>query len=277
MSQQVEINLRKFRPIFFILFLLFILLISWSSITVSIPGGYRGVLFRQFGGGIQKERPYGEGLHFIAPWNTMYRYEVRQQELTETMEVLSSNGLEIKLDVTLLYHPEVAKLGFLHAEVGDDYLNRVVIPGIRSSARKVVGRYTPEEIYSTKRDRIQQEINAETLKLLERKYVALDEVLIRSILLPPTIKTAIENKLKQEQEDLAYEFRLKKEKKEAERQKIQAEGKAAANRIISESLTDNILREKGIQATLDLAKSGNAKVIVVGSGKDGLPLILGQN
>ena len=104
----------------------------------------------------------------------------------------------------------------------------------------------------------------------------MDAILIRDVTLPSTLRTAIEQKLKQEQESLEYEFRLVKAKKEAERQKIDAEGKAVANKILSASLTDKILKEKGIDATLALAKSPNSKVVVVGSGKDGLPLILGN-
>ena len=105
----------------------------------------------------------------------------------------------------------------------------------------------------------------------------MNEVLVRDVTLPPTIKTAIENKLKQEQEFLEYEFTIQKAQKEAERQKIDAEGKAAANRILNQSLTTNILKEKGIQATVELAKSSNSKVIVIGSGKEGMPIILGNN
>ncbi len=272
----MEVNLRKYRPLILVFVALFILILSWSSITINIPAGHKGVLFRKFAGGIQKDRPYGEGFHFIAPWNDMFDYEVRQQEVTEKMEMLSSNGLEIKIDVSVWFHPNLDKLGYLHAEIGENYTERIVIPSIRSSARTIIGRYTPEEIYSTKREAIQDGIYKETAKLLTEKNVVLDKVLIRSIMLPPTIKSAIENKLKQEQEDLAYEFLLKKAEKEAKRQRIEAEGKAEANRIISESLTDRILTEKGIQATLELASSQNSKVVVVGSGDKGLPLILGN-
>ncbi|MBT6439343.1 MAG: prohibitin family protein, partial [Flavobacteriales bacterium] len=135
--------------------------------------------------------------------------------------------------------------------------------------------YTPEEIYSTKRDIIQTEIEEETSKILVEQYVQLNEVLVKDVTLRPTIKNAIETKLKQEQESLEYKFKIEKATKEAERQRIDAEGKAAANKILSESLTDKILKEKGIEATLELAKSPNTKTIVIGSGKDGLPLILG--
>ncbi|PKP53382.1 MAG: peptidase [Bacteroidetes bacterium HGW-Bacteroidetes-1] len=256
-------------------FVLF-LIIFWNSMTVTIPAGHGGVLFRLFGGGLQTERTYGEGLHLIAPWNTMYVYETRQQEIAEEMNVLSSNGLEISVDFSAWYQPNYSDLGNLHSEIGIDYLRRVVVPSLRSAARSVVGRYTPEQIYSTKRDAIQIEIHEETKKLLDEKHVQLNQVLIRSITLPPTIKTAIESKLKQEQEALEYEFKLEKALQEAERQRIDAEGKAAANIILSASINEKILLEKGIEATLKLAESPNTKVVIIGNSKDGLPIILGD-
>ena len=253
-----------------------ILLFGIFKMSITINAGEAGVLFKTFGGGVDTEQTYGEGFHVIAPWNKMIRYEVRQNELMEQMAVLSANGLEITVDLSAWYHPEASKLPLLHQEKGQDYLNRLVKPAVRSATRSVVGRYTPEQIYSSKRDAIQKEIYEETRIILERQYIKLNEVLIRDITLPTTIKTAIENKLKQEQESLEYEFRLQREEKEAERIRIEAQGKADANRILNASLTSNILKEKGIAATLELAKSPNAKVVVVGNS-DGLPLILGGN
>jgi regulator of protease activity HflC (stomatin/prohibitin superfamily) len=275
MAQQ-EFNPKRVVPIALIVVAFIILIISWNSITITVDAGHGGVLFKRFGGGVELDRTYGEGFHFLAPWNKMYIYEVRQQEIAEDMNVLSSNGLEIFVDVSAWYQPAFATLGHLHAEIGSNYLHRVVIPSLRASARSVVGRYTPEQIYSTKRDVIQDEIFEETKKLLEAKNVQLNQVLIRSIKLPATIKQAIESKLKQEQLSLEYEFKLVKASKEAERQKIEAEGKARANDIINASLTDRILREKGILATIKLSESQNSKVVVIGNSKDGLPLILGD-
>lgn len=277
MAEQQEINWKKILPIIIIIAVIILLIIFWSRMTITIEAGHGGVLFRTFGGGVDTTETYGEGFHFMAPWNKMYVYETRQQEIAEDMNVLSSNGLEIKVDVSAWYEPIWSDMGKLHAFIGQDYLRRVVIPSLRSSARTVIGRYTPEQIYSTKRDAIQDEIYVETKNILDEKYVQLNRVLIRSIVLPPTIKTAIESKLRQEQEALEYEFKLEKARQEAERQRIDAEGKARANRILSASLTDKILREKGIEATLRLAESPNTKVVIIGNSEDGLPLILGDS
>jgi len=253
-----------------------IVLVTVFKSSVTINGGQGGVLFKTFSGGIDTENTYGEGWHLIAPWNDMITYEVRQQEVLEDMAVLSSNGLEITLEVSAWYQPMFKDLPKLHQEKGQNYLDRVVKPAIRSASRSVIGRYTPEEIYSTKRDAIQSEINVETKKILDKQFIQLNEVLVRDITLPSTIKTAIEGKLKQEQESLEYEFKLQKAKKEAEKVRIEAQGKADANKILNASLTPNILKEKGIEATLKLSQSPNTKVVVVG-GSDGLPLILGNN
>ena len=274
---QEEINMKKVLPIALVIGAIILIIIFWSRMTVTLEAGHAGILFKTFGGGIDTEKTYGEGFHFMAPWNKMIDYEVRQQEIAEDLNVLSSNGLEIKVDVSAWYQPVFSELGLLHKNIGTDYLRRVVIPAMRSSARKVIGRYTPEQIYSTKRDAIQDEIYTETKEILSEKYVQLNRILIRSIILPPTIKTAIESKLKQEQESLEYEFKLTKAVKEAQRQKIDAEGKAAANRILNASLTDKILREKGIQATIKLAESPNSKVVIIGNSKDGMPIILGDS
>ncbi len=253
-----------------------IVLISKSAIT--IDSGEAGVLYKTFGGGVVTDEPaLGEGFHLVAPWNKVFVYEVRQQEIFENMQVLSSNGLEIKLEASAWFQPDYANIGKLHQEKGQSYVSRVLQPAIRSAARSVVGRYTPEQLYSSKRDAIQEEIFIETKKIVESQFVQLNEILVRDVTLPNTIKDAIERKLKQEQESLEYEFRLVTAAKEAEKVIIEAQGKADANRILSASLTDKILQDKGIEATLKLAESPNSKVVVIGSGDSGMPIILGNN
>ena len=252
-------------PAIFIL-ILAVILITKSAITIG--SGEAGVLYKTFGDGVVIDKPpMGEGFHIVAPWNKVFIYEVRQQEVFEKMQVLSSNGLEIKLDASAWFEPKREFLGKLHQEKGEAYVQRVLLPTIRSAARSVVGRYTPEQLYSSKRDAIQVEIYDETQKIVDEQYIQLNQIL----------KEAIERKLKQEQESLEYEFRLVTAKKEAEKVTIEAQGKADANRILSASLTDKILQDKGIDATLELAKSPNSKVVIVGSGDSGLPLILGNN
>jgi regulator of protease activity HflC (stomatin/prohibitin superfamily) len=272
---QNELNMKKVLPIAVVVGGIIMLIIFWSKMTVTIGAGQAGVMFNTFGNGIDlEEPPLEEGFHFMAPWNKVYIYSVRQKEKAEEMKMLSSNGLEIYIDVSAWFKPVKSKLPYLHKIIGNDYENQIVVPAVRAAARSVIGRYTPEEIYSSKRDAIQDEMYAETKKILDSKYVFLDRMLIRSIVLPQKLKDAIESKLKQEQLALEYEFKLERAKKEAERQKIAAEGEAAANKIINSSLTDNLLKMRGIEATIQLSESNNSKTVIIGGGKEGLPLIL---
>ena len=276
MAQQPQFQFP--RGILPIVFIGIILLIFISKSTVTLDAGEAGVLWKRFGGGVVTDQPpLGEGFHLVAPWNKVIVYETRQQELTEKMKVLSSNGLDIQLEATAWYQPVTAELGFLHQTKGTNYLDRVLKPAMRSATRSVVGRYTPEQIYSSKRDAIQEEIFDETKKIVEDQYIQLNDVLVRDVTLPVAIKDAIEKKLSQEQTSLEYKFKLEIAQKEADKQRIEAQGKADANRILSASLNDWILKDKGIEATLKLSQSPNSKVIVVGGGEDGLPLILGNN
>ncbi len=274
-NQQLDIKFPKGGIFFIVIAVLAIILVSKSAVTIG--SGERGVLYKWIGGVVTDQSPLDEGFNFVMPWNKVFKYNVRQQELFEKkMAVLSSNGLEIQLDASVLYQATTKTVALLHQTRGENYLQSVIIPAIRSATRSVVGRYTPEQLYSTKRDAIQTEIYEETKKILEPQYIQLNAVLVRDVTLPPTIKEAIERKLKQEQESLEYEFRLVTAQKEAQKQIIEAQGKADANKILSASLTDKILQDKGIEATIKLSQSPNSKVIVIGSGKDGLPIILGN-
>lgn len=265
-------------PIIIISVIGFIVLLTLSSsLWFTIEATERAIVFRPFGSGLDKTNVIGPGTHMKAPWNDIYIYKVNEMSSDENMDVLDKNGLSIHVDVSVRFFPVPTKIGFIHEQFTKDYVNVLVIPEVRSTVRQVMGRYTAEEIYSTKRAEVESSIKNETEKILNQNNVNATAVLIRSIALPEQIKQAIENKLQQEQEALAYQFRLDKEKSEAERKRIAAEGESRANNIINNSLTDKLLKMRGIEATLQLAQSPNSKVIVVGSGKDGMPLILGNN
>jgi regulator of protease activity HflC (stomatin/prohibitin superfamily) len=182
------------------LLVIIILFIVIAKSAVTIGSGEAGVLYKTFGGGVvTDEPPMGEGFHIVAPWNKVFVYEVRQQEVFEKMKVLSSNGLDIQLDASAWFQPNYDELGKLHKEKSEQYIDRILLPAIRSAARSVVGRYTPEQLYSSKRDAIQAEIFEETKKIVGDQYIQLNEILVRDVTLPNTIKEAIERKLKQEQ------------------------------------------------------------------------------
>ncbi len=255
---------------------LVVLLIFSGSMFKTIRPGERGVIFRQFTTGLDRDHILQPGFQVIAPWNTLYIYEVREQKVDETMDILDKNGLAIEVDITCRFNPSYDRIGYLHERFGKSYVERLVIPEIRSAVRNVMGKYIAEDIYSKKRAEVESQIINQTDSILKSNDVDMRALLIRSIKLPEKIRQAIDSKLQQEQEALAYKFRLEKETSEAKRKSIEAGGIAKYNDIINRSLTDRLLRMKGIDVTLELAKSPNSKVIVIGSGKDGLPLILGK-
>jgi len=254
--------------------LIFIVLFG-SSMFVTIDSGEKGVIFKKFSGGLEKDVVYGQGFHVIAPWNDMFVYDVKIHETFEKMEVLSKNGLSIKIDLSFRYNPVPEKIGFLHDEIGRDYLERIIKPEIRSVTREVIGNYLPEELYSTKREAIEDEIEALTRNKIEAKYLTLDAILIRDVTLPQTLRNGIEKKLVQEQESLEYEFKIDKARKEAERKEIEANGIAKFQQIVNRTITPQLLKWKGVEATQEISKSPNSKVIVIGNGDGDLPIILG--
>lgn len=275
-QQPPEINPAKLKKVLItVLISLAAIVIFFKSVIILGPTE-RGVIFYTLGGGLDKEHVYQPGLNIVAPWNQMIVFDVSQQKLDESMDVLSSNGLSIAVDISVRYNPDENNIGYLYDEFKLGYGDKLVRQELRSVVRKVIGRYTPEELYSTKREEVETTMETQMIEILTANNVELNTLLIRSVELPPTIIKAIETKLDQEQQFLAYQFRLEKEKSEAERKKIAAEGEARANQIINSSLTSALLKMRGIEATVKLSESPNSKVIIIGSSKDGLPIILGN-
>ena len=269
-------NIARFVSRIGVLGIIAIIVVSLGAgcMTTTVGAGESGVKFSTFSG-TDLAVTYGEGFHVHPPWTSIQRYDVRVAEKLEPIVALSSNGLSIKMDISVRYRPIPSDLPQLHTTWGTDYFRKMVQPALRSVAREVVGRYTPEELYSTKRTELQNQIEVGVQTQVDGQFIEVSAVLIRHIELPPQIQTAIENKLKEEQEAERYEFTIQKERLEAERKEIEATGEATYQRIITQSLSPQFLRFKGIEATRELSRSPNSKIVVIGSGDDGLPLILG--
>ena len=239
----------------------------------TVESGYRGIVFRSLSGGTSREI-LGEGLHVLAPWNSVIVYDTRVQEMKEELNVISSNGLTMVVHASVRFRPEIDELYELQTKIGVDYADKLVAPIVRSEARKVFGRYSPEEIYSTKREEVELQIQEEVVKALSGKHVVVEAVLVRDVGLPESIRDAIADKLAEEQRSQKMKFTLDKEKQEADRKQIEAEGIARYQAVVRQGLTPEYLQWKGIEATQALAESPNAKVVIVGGGKGGLPVIL---
>lgn len=265
--------------------LLIAIVLIGSSTFVTVRPGEKAIIFRKWTTGLDKDEIYHTKLHVVAPWNEMIIYDVKEQSIEfektskyGTLDVLDKEGLSINIDVTIRFFPKYDKIGYIHEQFGKNYVEKLIVPEVRSSVRKVMGRYEAEEIFATKRKDVEEAIRKETKKILNANNIEMQALLIRSIILPEKIKNAIENKLEEQQKQKAMEFVLKRKEKEAIGREIEARGKAKANNIVNNSLTEKVLRMKGIEATEKLIQSENAKVIVIGSeSSGGLPIILGGN
>jgi len=255
------------------LLLILVIIVLWSRILVVIRPGEAGVLYRMLTTGTVTDHVYAEGLHIVMPLNTMYKYDTRMKITLHELDVLTSSGLPIKLSLAVRYQVTYDLLGILHQQVGPDYPNKIILPQIESVLRRNIGQYTPEDIY-TNRAEVLSKIISLALEEVGRRFIQVDDIIIRSVQLPEGVQKSIETKLVSEQQFLAYKFRLKMEAEEATRKGIEAEGIAAYQKTISKTLNDKLVQWQGIQATLELAKSPNSKVIVIGAGKAGLPIIL---
>jgi regulator of protease activity HflC (stomatin/prohibitin superfamily) len=260
------------------LLLLFGVVVCWPRIVITIQPGESGVFWSRIDG-TSIDTVYGEGTHLIFPWNRMYIYDVRIAKVDHTVPVLSTEGLEMNVEVSVRYRPVAKSIPQLHQQIGPDYVERIILPEVITATREVMGRYRPEQLYALNTAEMQSQIVAKAAAQVRDRFVIVDDVLIRRIQLPDRVQSAIETKLQQEQAALEYEYRLARERQEKERKIIEADGIAEfANRVGGGKVfSESYLRWKGIEATLELAKSNNAKVIVMGSGKDGMPVILNPN
>ncbi|EDN69844.1 Band 7 protein [Beggiatoa sp. PS] len=256
-----------------VLIILSTLVYIWPKIFITVHAGEAGVLYWLFLGGTETDYPYPEGFHIVWPWDTMHIYNMRIQTILHDFDVLTKQGLPIHLKLAIRFHPEYEMVGVLHQKVGPDYVNTIVIPQVESVLRKNIGHLNPEEIYINK-EGILTTIIIRALEEAGQKYVVVEDVIIRSVILTPPIQQAIEDKMVEEQLYQAYAFKIETAKEEAKRKAIEASGIRDYHTIITESLNDKVLKWHGVEATLDLAKSDNAKVIVIGAGEEGLPLIL---
>ena len=257
----------KLLPLLFLVLLL-------AGCGTQIPSGHRGVFYYKFGDGTEMGKIYPEGFNWHFPWNTMFVYKIQLSEQREDLHVLSSDGASIGLEVTVWFRPIVDRLDSLQITVGPNYYSIAVAPALRGVGRSVVGKFKPEEIYSSKREEIASEILSEMTAIMADKFISIENIIIRNVGLPPSISDAINAKLEADQDAQKMEFVLLKEKQEAERKRIEAQGISDFQKIVASGVTPSLLTWKGIEATQKLAESPNAKVVIIGNSKDGLPVIL---
>ena len=216
-----------------------------------------------------------EGVHLANPLAINHVMSVRTMELTEKASVPSKEGLIVTLDTTLLLRLDATKANDVYKSIGPGYVNVVVEPNLRSAIRSVTSSYSATALYTGERQVVAQKITEELRAKLEPLGITVEDILLRDVKLPPTVTQAIEAKQKAEQDALRMEFVLQKEEQEANRKRIEARGIRDFNQLVAQGLSRQYLTWKGIEATEKIASSPNAKVVIIGSGKDGLPIILG--
>jgi regulator of protease activity HflC (stomatin/prohibitin superfamily) len=285
--------------------------VLYPHMVITVQSGHVGVLWKRFSGPgiycwcilhrgtvLNPLELRDEGLHLIWPWDRLFIYDLRLQSTTETYNAISSEGVSLQATMNVRFQLRHNSVAVLHKYIGPAYIMSVIRPEIGSRAREIIAKYTAEQVYSTSRSAIEDEIrNSAREKLSEhldklvqpeaseqddpRQYknelkhaVDFIDTLVLGIKLPETIVGAINRKTEQFYLVKEYDFRVQREVKESERKQIEANGIAAFQRTIGAGITESYLRWRGIDATLELAKSKNAKIVVIGSAKDGLPIIL---
>lgn len=237
-----------------------------------IPAGHVGVidLF-----GVVKPQSLKSGIHLVNPLARVIPMSIQTQEMKEVMEVPSKEGLTMQLEVSALYHLDPEKAPDVYRTVGTQYSQILLEPQFRSVARGVTASYEAKALYTSEREHLAGLLAEELRKLVEKRGIVIENTPLRRVGLPDGLAASIEQKLSAEQESQRMEFVLTKERQEAERKRIEAQGVADFQRIVSQGISDQLLKWKGIEATMEIARSQNSKVVVIGAGKDGLPLILG--
>ena len=255
----------------FVIGLIVLIILFFKSITI-IQAGHVGVkdLF-----GNVSDKTLSAGFHLVNPLLTIHTMSIRTEEITEESNVPSKEGLSVSLDVTLLFSLDPQKAANVYKTIGPDYLRVVVIPQLRSTIRGVTAGYEAKALYTSEREVISGEMLSQLQPILAERGITVEKVLMRIVTLPQILATAIEKKLEAEQQAQQMKFVLNKEEQEADRKRVEAKGIADFQKIVTSGLTSEFLRWKGIEATAKLADSQNSKIVVIGSGKDGLPIILG--
>jgi regulator of protease activity HflC (stomatin/prohibitin superfamily) len=249
------------------------LLVFARSVRV-IPAGSVGIV--DLFGRVSTET-LKSGIQLVNPLARVVTMSVKTQEIKEVMDVPSKEGLTMNIEVSVLFHLDPDQAADVYRTIGQDYVGVILEPQFRSVTRGVTAGYEARALYTSEREHLAQVITADLQKLLSPRGVQIESTPMRRLTLPQRITQAIEEKLSADQESQRMEFVLLKEKQEAERKRIEASGVADFQRIVAQGISPQLLDWKGIEATEKLATSSNAKVVVIGNSKNGLPLILGAD
>ena len=269
------------------------------NVIVTVPTGHVGILWKRFRGGTQLDPRLlkDEGMRVLLPWDKLFLYDLRLQTHNDTYNAISKDGVNLKTTIDIRFRLKHDAVPQLHQTIGPDYVKRMLSPEIGNRAREIFAEYTAEEVYSTKRQEIQKKIRTHTEAMLGQsmiqrtekeseygehyrlslsEFLIIYDTLVLGLELPATVNAAINRKIEQYYLVQEYGFRVEREKKESERKQIEAYGIRDFQQTVTQGISDSYVRWRGIEATLQLAQSPNTKIVIIGSGKDGLPVILGN-
>ncbi|SEM65809.1 prohibitin family protein [Bradyrhizobium sp. OK095] len=273
--------------IFVILLTLFVVFMLWRHMVISVPAGHAGVMWWRFFGGTDVVNPArDEGLHLIFPWDQLIVYDTRLQEFTEDFGVVSNDGLNLRVSASIRWRARRSQLGTLHRSIGPDYVRLLLLPEVGSILRETISRYKAEDLYAKDRHAIQEVIYRTLISSHGSSIggsadeqgttatISLTDVLISEVKLPDTLRAAVERKFAQAEFVEEYRFKVQSEMLESQRKEVEANGIRRFQEIVTPTISDAYLRWTGIEATLKLAQSPNSKVVMVGNGPGGIPVIL---
>ncbi len=268
MREKIRAYLRSLRRKFWLLAVCLLLLFVyfWPQMVITVASGEAGVKYSRFWGGTVMDQKYGEGVHLLFPWDKLFIYTTRVQEDTREVDVLTNDGLNIRVAISVRYQLVTRKLPVLHQQVGPDYKTKILLPLTTSVARQVLGRYKMEALYGVMGRDIEDTLLISAVKAMGRTPIRLLAFVVKRIQLPPDVTSAIEEKLVAEQHVQRYQYLLQTAREEAKRKAIESEGIRYYQQRVNEHMTDKYLRFEGIKATQQLAASQNAKIVMMGSG-----------
>ena len=257
-----------------LLLLLAAVILLRDRVLVTVDTGEVVVVYYRLFGGTQHNQVGQEGLHLIAPWDKAHRYVVRSQTLVQSLTVLSKNGLEVNLDAQIRFHPIPDMVPHLHRRFGPEYVNSFVTPQLKGSVQRVIGQFLAEEVYGSETGASVNRIFENTRQLIGGEFLEIEDVALFNIKLPEQVQTAIQNKVEAQQNALAAAFKVQEEQEESKQKLEEAKGLQEYAKTVS-GIPQSVLIWKGIEATQELAKSPNSKIVVIGAKGD-LPLLLGN-
>lgn len=249
------------------------IVVAWPFFTTIIEAGHAGVYYSRFWGGTVTDKTYGEGIQFMLPWDSIIPYDCRMQSKDYNITALTKGGLEVKVDMSVIWYVEKDQVGYLHITAGPDYREKIIDPSVMSTVRSIIGSYEQSGLYDGSPLKLQEEVMGLLNETLTNAPFTVHSILIREVKLPEEMAGAISEKFVAEQNVLAERYRVLEAIEHYKKSFVEAEGVRITQSIVNDGMSEAYLRYLGIQATLELAESENAKLVIIGD-KDGLPLIL---